>query len=418
MNMSSPQDGPSRIGYLIPEFPGQTHAFFWRELRQLQKRNGPVECFSTKRPSGDVLARHDWAGEAAAQTFYLMPLGLLGMWQALCGLASGGPVGWWRVLKAFLASETDSLRERIKMLGAVLVGARLVGVARAKGITHVHVHSCANAANAAMFANQLAGLRYSMTLHGSLDIYGGNQRQKWSHAAFCIILSQTMKREIEARLAGVIPEHLYIASMGVDVDDFKRPTAYEPYDGAGSLNIFSCSRLNPGKRVIDLLEAVGMLHARGVQASLTIAGGDDTGGGYLDEVKEAIDRLGLKDHVQLIGNVSEAQVLELLLESHLFALASENEGVPVVIMEAMAVNVPVVVTRVGGIPELVRDEVDGLLVEPYQPEQLAEALLRVAQDPAMATAMAEASRLRIEEAFHSGVSAEAILKGVEATRVQ
>jgi glycosyltransferase involved in cell wall biosynthesis len=197
--------------------------------------------------------------------------------------------------------------------------------------------------------------------------------------------------------------------MGVDVERFRRPSPYQPWDGAGPARIFSCGRLNPCKGHDDLIRAVSLLRDRGIQAHLHIAGEDDSKtGDCRRSLEELIAHFGIGDRVRLLGAVPEETVRAELEAAHLFALASLEEPLGVVIMEAMAMEIPVVVTGAGGVAELVQDEVDGLLVQPRKPDQLAEALSRVLQSPELARQLSVAGRRRILESFHSGLSAQVL----------
>src|SRR5262249_30234532 len=155
------------------------------------------------------------------------------------------------------------------------------------------------------------------------------------------------------------PSVLDIAPMGVDVSGFHRGIPYAPWEGGGPLSVFSCGRLNPCKGHADLIRAVQLVAGRGIDARLTIAGEDETGGdGYHRTLASLIEALGVGDRVQLLGAVSESRVRAELEQAHVFALASLAEPLGVAIMEAMAMSVPVVVTGAGGVPELVDRDVD------------------------------------------------------------
>jgi glycosyltransferase involved in cell wall biosynthesis len=127
-------------------------------------------------------------------------------------------------------------------------------------------------------------------------------------------------------------------------------------------------------------------------------------------LEKIIDELKLKDRVTLLGAVSEQVVRDGLEKSHAFALASLNEPLGVVIMEAMAMEVPVVVTGSGGVAELVDDEVDGILVEPRDPSDIALGLERIAGDGVLATRLASAGREKVIRSFQSDRSAQALLR--------
>jgi colanic acid/amylovoran biosynthesis glycosyltransferase len=255
----------------------------------------------------------------------------------------------------------------------------------------------------------VGGVPYSLTLHGPLSDYGPNQREKWRHAAFAIVITQRLKAEVGAALAGDLPPVVDVAPMGVDSSRFVRATPYRPWDERGALRIFSCGRLNPCKGHGELVRAVGILRARGINARLEIAGEDEQGGGgFHVTLAREIGASKLEGVVTLLGAVSEQRVRAGLERAHVFSLASLAEPLGVAIMEAMALETPIVVTRTGGVPELVRDDEDGLLVPPARADALADAIERLARDPLLAERLARSGRKRVVEGFDSSRSARVL----------
>ena len=399
---------PTAIGYFIPEFPGQTHIFFWRERKQLQAMGLRPDLVSTHRPPSRLVS-HTWSEVAARETAYLFPPSAGQVAGAVLELLRAGPAGWIRCLRAIATADEPGLAARLRRLGLVFVGAELASCARAKGWRHVHVHSCANAANVGMFARLLSGLTYSLTLHGGLHDYGPNQKNKWRHSAFGIVITRRLKADLEENLKGFLPPVIELAPMGVDLEVLTRGKPYEPWSGSGPFRLFSCGRLNPCKGHDDAMRALALLRQQGIDGHLTIAGQDDTQGcAYRGMLDGLMQELGLAGSVRLLGAVAEDVVRDELERSHAFVLASLHEPLGVAIMEAMAMELPVVVTREGGVPELVRDEADGLLVDARAPGQIAAALGRLAADPALARRLGAAGRKTVVDGFHSGVSARVI----------
>jgi glycosyltransferase involved in cell wall biosynthesis len=396
-----------RLGYLIPEFPGQTHIFFWREAGELEKLGIEVRYVSTRRPDRR-LRSHDWSERAGAQTAYLFPpaIGLLG--RGVLELLRAGPRGWMRLGRAVLEGSPAQLPRSAVL---ALAGAMLAGLARRDDIRHVHVHSCANAALIAAFANRLSGLSYSLTLHGPLSDYGPLQRTKWRHAAFAIVITRRLMNEVRQELRGFLPPAVDCAPMGVDLAAFARPSPYVAWNGEGPAAIVSVGRLNFVKGHQDAIEAMSILRRRGVPAQLRICGEDEQGGdGFRRTLQSQIDAAGLGEHVVLLGAVSEARVRSEILQAHVFVLASHHEPLGVAIMEAMALGAPVVATEAGGVPELIEAGVDGVLVPPKAPERLADEVQRLLTDPDRARRIAAAGRRKVEASFHSRLSAATIAR--------
>ncbi|MEO5725695.1 MAG: exopolysaccharide biosynthesis GT4 family glycosyltransferase EpsE, partial [Byssovorax sp.] len=368
-----------KIGYFIPEFPGQTHIFFWREISALKARGIEPELVSTRRPPRQIVS-HPWALEAMAKTEYLAPPSARGIAAALSELTRTAPAGWGRCASSIARAEGLAVGGRLRLMALAVMGSRLAALARARGWTHIHAHSCADTAHTAMFASLLSGIPYSLTLHGPLSDYGPNQREKWRHARFAVVITRKLWHEVQEALSGSLPPSIEIAPMGVELTRFARRTPYEPWTGRGPLRIFSCGRLNPCKGHQDMIQALEILRARGLDARLAIAGEDEAGGTTYRKVLEAQIADRKLSHVsRLLGAVSEDRVRDELERAHVFSLASLNEPLGVAIMEAMAMRTPVVVTGAGGVPELVDDGVDGILVQPERPAELAEKIEAVAR---------------------------------------
>lgn len=406
-----------RIGFFIPEFPGQTHIFLWRERQALAELGVEADLISTRQPPRKV-ASHSWGAQAQGQTRYLMPVGAGDMAGMIAEFLRSGPMGWGRSIGAALTAQTaGGLKNRLKMLAMIGMGARLKRIARQQGWNHVHVHSVAESANIAMLAQRLGGPSYSVTLHGpTLEGYGPNQKQKWRYAKFATIISQLLSGVVDRELAGFKPAVINIAPMGVDLEQIRRSKAWQPPAPGQPVRIFSCGRLNPVKGHADLFESVRMLRAQGIDARLEIAGEDEQGGsGYHQTLQARINEMGLQDAVTLLGAVSEDRVRQGLEDADIFALASLNEGISVAIMEAMAMEMPVVVTDVGGNHELINSGKDAILVPAEQPSVMAEEIAGLVRDPGYASRLAQASRARVADQFHHRRSAEAVADGLRRT---
>lgn len=397
-----------RIGYLIPEFPGQTHIFFWRERQALRELNIDTQIVSTK-PSPQGVISHNWAQQAQKEAVYLFPPSLSDAVATMVTILRAGPWAWWRCLRAILAAQELTLIQKFRQFALIPIAAKLVNFSCKQGWKHIHVHSCATSADIAMFASFLGNLTYSLTQHGpAFDTYGPNQAQKWQHATFGTLVSEVLLEEAHRRIGDALPNHVSVVTMGVNLNDFSRQQPYRPWQENEPCRIFSTGRLNPVKAHKDLLQVVQLLGARGIDVRLQIAGEDDTGGIYRQALERAIREQNLSDRVELLGAVSEARVREGLEQSHVFALASLDEGTSVAIMEAMAMAMPVVVTAVGGTPKLVQDNVNGLLVEPENPAMMADQIETILNYPEFAMSMGKAACQTIAEKYDHRQSAKVL----------
>jgi len=403
----------TRIGYLVPEFPGQTHTWIWRERRALEELGIEADLVSTRRPR---LICHDWSERAMSLTHYLVPFSLRDVGLSLRALWRGGPKALARCLLVPLETKDVSVKQRLRLAALVLVGGRFAALARERGWSQLHVLSAGDAAYVAAFASHLTGIDYSLTLLASLEGYGPNQREKWRGASFALVMSRKLLAEVEQQLGDVAPEKILIAPMGVDLEQARRSTPYRPWQAGEVCRIYTCGRLHPVKGHKFLLNAIALLVQQGRQVRLEIAGEEEGVSGYRQALGEQLRELGIEGSVELLGAVSEHIHRQKLEAAHLFVLASLDEGISVAAMEAMAMETPVVVTDVGGMRELIEPDVDALMVPAQDPAALAAAMQRILGDAELSRRLSQRSRQKVAREFHHRRGAEALAAclGVEA----
>src|SRR4051794_11329477 len=151
----------TRIGYLVPEFPGQTHTWIWRERRALEELGVEADLVSTRRPK---LVVHAWAEQAQRLTHYLVPFSRRDLREAAAALLRAGPRNVGRCLLVALEVKNASIPQRLRLLALVGVAGRLAALARERGWSQLHVLSAGDAAHLAAFASYLTGIKYSLTL--------------------------------------------------------------------------------------------------------------------------------------------------------------------------------------------------------------------------------------------------------------
>lgn len=390
---------PVKLGYLVPQFPGQTHIFFWREVCELEKCNAKITLFSTRHPPKGLIA-HSWSHDAVARTTYI---GIPNFRGLLAGL----------VRLPFLVKPHECRRLWRDLIISAPAAWRLVRETRAHMIPHVHVHSCGRAALVAALARRMGGPTYSLTLHGPLSDYGPGQVLKWSGAAFGTVITEKLKAELIAELGEALPARLPVRAMGVDPEVLKRPNPYVPKAPGAPLRLFCCARLNVVKGHQDLLQAVRILLDRGVDVQLEIAGEDDAGGGgYHRKLQARLEELSLTNNARLLGAIDANAVREKLLGADIFVLASWHEPLGVAYMEAMSCEVPTIGTDAGGVRELIRDGQDGIIVPPKDPARLADAIQNLSEDPVLAQRLSKGGRARIIAGFRASLGAETLRKEI------
>ena len=376
----------------------------------MQEMGAEIQLISTRRP--DVQScRHPQVLALAPQTRYLYPF-------RLGELARGiltRPRGLVRAL-GLCRQVSDSPKTALRQFAALLSGLGLAEHAKKQGIRHVHVHSCGYAALIAAYSRRMGGPTYSLTLHNPLSTFGPHQVEKWRDAEFGIVITRVLLEAVKAELGVSLPSRMMVAPMGVDPAQFVRPPAepYVPWSGEGPYLIFSCARLNPGKRHEDTIRMVGILRGQGQNVRLSIAGSEDVPG-YRVRLESLVRELGLVESVVFLGALSDKEIIDQLKAAHAFVLLAAAEPLGVAYMEAMSMEVPVVGTNAGGVPELIKDGQSGLLVRPAHPEDAAEAVLRLIRDGQAARSMGADGRRTVVERFSSVVSARVLFDGVSQT---
>jgi glycosyltransferase involved in cell wall biosynthesis len=387
------------LGVLIPEFPTQTHVFFWREALALRGLGARVTFVSTRRPKEDC--PHPFAAAAAAETRYLFPPHARAVLDRVVHAQVGPALAYLRSLAA---------RAPVRHLALLAGAADLAVFARSAGIDHLHVHSCGDAAHVAAMARRMGGPPYSLHLHGDLEVYGGDHAQKMASALFVAAAARPMQRQIVERVG--IPEARTVTMiMGVDTERFRPAPARPPLP---PFQVVTVGRLNPAKGHRHALAAIRRLVDRGLGVSYALVGA----GPHRDAIAAEVQRLGLAGHVRFLGSLGEEQVAGLLASAHAFVLPSVGigEASPVAVMEAMASGVPVVCSRIGGTADMITDEVDGLLTPQGDEAAIASALARLHDDAALWARLSSHARQRAQMAFDARVLAQRLLDTIAQYR--
>jgi glycosyltransferase involved in cell wall biosynthesis len=406
------------LGILIPEFPTQTHVFFWREIQALERLGVNVVILSTKRPRDKC--PHPFALEAAARTHYLFPPTPAAAQQLALHSRSLGAVS------AYLRSidrdspELGGLRgirrralRRARHGAYLLAAAELVAQSRKHQLDHVHVHSCADAAHVVALAELLGGPPFSLHLHGDLPVYGRDHRQKMAHARFVAAAARPMQKQLIDEV-GLPEDRTCTLIMGVNTERFAPDLER---DGNGTkFRMITIGRLATCKGHKHALRAVRRIVDRDPTSKIhyeIVGDGPDR-----RAIEAEIDELGLGERVEMTGSLGEDAIASRLSRADAFVLSSVGigEASPVAVMEAMAAGLPVVCSVIGGTPDMIENEVDGVLVAQGDEDTLAATLRRLEEQPELRKKLGRAARARAERQFDAVRRAEAMLAEIERTK--
>jgi colanic acid/amylovoran biosynthesis glycosyltransferase len=287
------------------------------------------------------------------------------------------------------------LRTRAAFMELIASAADLAAQCRQKGISHVHIHSCANAAHLGALAHILDGLNYSLTLHGDLPVYGTDHKAKMARATFISAVTAPLQRSLREEISAA--QHYPVIWMGVDTQRFVPVPAKRAARPTDRFEVVSVARLNHVKGHVYFLRTMATLRDEGIDIHYRIAGD----GPEQTVIEAEIDTLGLRDHVTLLGAVDEGVVLELLQSCDALALTSINKGeaAPVAVMEAMSCGLAPICSIIGGTPDMIEDGVDGFLVGQRDVIAITDATRKLATDPDRRAQMGRAARATALEKF-------------------
>jgi glycosyltransferase involved in cell wall biosynthesis len=405
----------TRIAYICAEYPKVSHTFVMREVDALRRRGLDVDTFTVRRtPPAGLLSDADRAADR--ETFAILPPDPARLVRAHARWLARNPARYLGVLRLALGHASSGRANPLWRLFYFAEAVLLADELRRRRIDHVHAHFVNVASAVAMLATALRGpgATWSFTMHGPLefdDVRLHAIPDKVRRARFVACISDYCRAQLMRQVEPEYWERLHVVRCGVEPARYGDSSAGHP-DGVltartasvpsetglrppgsadSGFHIVSVGRLAPMKGFSVLLEALAELD----DARLTLVGD----GPERAALEATARRLGLDGRVRFTGALGADAVGALLREADVFCLPSFAEGVPVVLMEAMAARVPVVSTGVMGIPELVADGQTGRLVAPGRPGPLAAALRELAADPAERARMGARGRAAIEAGF-------------------
>jgi len=401
--LESPVTSPPspRIGYLVSKYPAVSHTFILREVAALRERGIEIETASINDATGRNQMTEAERQEAD-RTFYVKRAGAVGALQAAGWMALRRPAGLFAGLWASLRLGATDPRRTLLCLFYWIEAAILAKWMHARSLTHVHVHFATPAATVALILTRMAPVGLSITVHGPDEFYdvpGYYLAEKIAAARFVVAISFFAQSQLIKLTPGREWHKFDLARLGVDCGHFApRPFRASP----ARFEILCVGRLVPAKGQRILIEAVAQLIDGGRQVRLRLVGdGPDR-----EDLGRLVGEKRMTEQIVFAGPVNQDRIREFYAAADIFALASFAEGIPVVLMEAMAMEIPCVATGINGIPELIRDGVDGLLVAPSDMQGLSAALARLMDAAALRESLGKAGRLRVQQCYEIAQSAD------------
>jgi len=402
-----------KVAYTVSRFPKLTETFVLQEILAMEKLGWQVELYPLQREPAAVV--HPEAEPIVARAHFTPWISwtiLSAHFYYLCRK----PAAYFATLWILMRANWGSLRF---FAAAMLFFPKAVYFARCmtqQRISHLHAHFCSHPAAAAFVVHRLAGIPFSFTAHGS-DLHCDRHmlREKVAAADFVVAISQYNRNLILQECGQQFADKVIVVHCGVDMQVFQPRPCRGPNEYGELFNILCTGTLHEVKGQTYLIDACRHLSARNIDFHCHFIGDGADRAMLEDQVRLS----GLDDRVTFHGRQPSHAVAALLRRADAVATPSvptasgQREGIPVVLMEAMASGVPVVASRLSGIPELIDEGVSGLLTPPGDAEALADALERLYREPQLRRLLAAGGREKIDREFNVTANAEALIRRIE-----
>jgi len=406
---------PLKVAYMMSRFPKLTETFVLYEILAVQQQGVNVALYPLQRERTDVM--HPEARPLVAAAHF-QPLLSWPILRANARFLARRPRAYLSTLWDMLRANWGSARY---FTGALVFWPKTVRFAemmQAEGVEHVHAHFASHPAASALIIHRLTGIPYSFTAHGS-DLHRDRHMlcEKTAEAAFVATISEFNKRIFVDVCGEGARERVQVVRCGVDTGQFT-PTPRPAFDRP--LEILAIGTLHEVKGQTHLIEACRLLREQGVRFRCRFVGDGPDQAKLAQQIEEA----GLGECVELVGRKTRADVIALLAEADVLVAPSvpssdnRREGIPVVLIEAMSSGLAVVASDLSGIPELVEDEVGGLLTPPGDAPAIARALARLAADPALRARLAQGGRDKVLREFDLSANAAHLIREFGKERVR
>jgi len=384
-----------RMAYLLSRYPAISHTFFLKEILGLRRIGFEIETASVNPPDRPISKLPPLEAVEAHSTHYLKQVSFLDALSVLVTITFVHPRVALRGFRAAARLGDYDLSRKIYaffyMVEAFLLGRWM----ERRDLHHLHVHFGGSVATVAMLAAEAWGFDYSLTIHGPEEFYEVEHcylPRKIDQAKFIFCISDFCRSQLMKYCDPAHWDKMHVIRLGVDTEECKPLPQKEKL----AFEIVCVGRLVPAKGQHILLRAFSLVRSKGYSVHLTFIGdGPDR-----PTLEREVSERDLAAHVTVLGSLNHDQTRERVSHADIFALASFAEGVPVALMEAMAMGIPCVSTVVAGIPELIRDKIDGLLVPASSVDAFASAIELLLLDDDSRRRLGASARTRIIECYN------------------
>lgn len=406
MSRRSREREAGTLAIIVDQFPCTSETFVLREMLELERRGFALAPLAL-RPRGERV--HADAEALAAKTLY-RSRALSGrcLWRQLVAMVRY-PLGY---ASGLALAARNGLRQpraaRDLVVGLLAAGDFAAQLKRRQRVEHIHAQFCGTPATTGMLLAEMLNVTFSIAGHAR-DIFTNESvllDEKLAEAEFVVVCTRHGQERLQRAHRIAAQDKVHLVHHGLDLSRFV-PPLQRP---AGVRKVLSVGRLVEKKGFSILLRAAALARSRGAEFELHLVGE----GPERDDLERLASGLGLRDAVVFRGELTQEELRELYTEASVFALASvvtadgDRDGIPNVLIEALAMGVPTVATATGGIPELVEDEVTGLLAQPGDAQDLSERLERALYDEELRDRVRVAGRERVALEFDVSRNTEAL----------
>lgn len=363
-----------RIAYFVNQYPAVSHAFIRREIHALERLGIEVVRYALKGWDAHVVDPLD--EKEREQTTYIQRVGLAGLLKAVLQVLITSPAATLRGLSAAVRLSIGSERPLPVHLAYFAEACRLHILLASTNVAHVHAHFGTNSAEIVMLNRIMGGVPYSFTVHGPLefdDPKGLKLADKIRHAKFVVAITSFTRSQLMRVTDRREWDKIALVRCGLQPEIFTENAV----SASPAARLVVVGRLVEQKGHLLLIEAARTVKARGHNFKLMILGDGPLRG----ELMEAVDRYSLGDQIEFTGSVSTDRLYDEIRNARALVLPSFAEGLPMAIMEAMALHRPVISTFIAGIPELVVSEENGWLIPAGSIDDLADAMQHALTTP-------------------------------------
>lgn len=379
---------PSKIAYIVNQYPKVSHSFVRREIFAIERQGFDILRISVRGWDAELVDEADRREQT--KTRYVLQDGpTVLLWATLKALLAS-PVRFFSALALALKVSRGAERPLPYHLAYFAEACRILPWVKSFGATHIHAHFGTNSSEIAMLVNALGGPPYSFTVHGPTEIAFGGIAEKVRHAAFVVAISSYGRSQLYFRTDCAHWPKVKVVHCGLETSFHAVPVVPVP----AVLRLVCVGRLSSAKGQLLLIEAMHQLADKGLEFELVLAGD----GEMRAPIENLIAKYALGKRVRITGWISGEQVRDEILAARAMVLPSFVEGLPVVIMEAMALRRPVLASCVNGIPELVLPGENGWLFPAGSVDDLAKAMEEcLTKSPEELGKMGEAGYFRVIE---------------------